>query len=218
MSESVAGETQKSVTVLLSNVRRKTLGDPVVAPEVAQRDDAAVPQLLQDVSHGRSLIVPVFKRENPVVPEVEKRFGRDAPNVVQAVNSRRESRDGFPSEGRQVTVAFGDVRGVRNDEVELLIRLNGPEPFPGAEREVAGLKASGVFSGDGERFFTDVGVSSASVTAMQPLPVPNSNTVSALSAMVCSAASTSVSVSGRGIRTAGVTTKSRPQKACSPVR
>ena len=157
MSESVAGETQKSVTVLLSNVRRKTLGDPVVAPEVAQRDDAAVPQLLQDVSHGRSLIVPVFKRENPVVPEVKKRLGRDAPNVVQAVNSRRESRDGFPSEGRQVTVAFGDVRGVRNDEVELLTRLNGPEPFPGAECEGVGLKASGVSPGDGERFFTDGG-------------------------------------------------------------
>ena len=57
----------------------------------------------------------------------------------------------------------------------------------------------------------------AMATAMQPLPVPRSHTSAGRRPIAATTVSTNNSVSGRGIRTAGVTANESDQNSRTPV-
>ena len=205
--------------------RDRHAGDP---GEIAPGDGRLEPGRDEQAMHGFGLVVAVLDGEEPARRQPRRRARDDDAQRRGAVASRREGAREARSAGRPRRGA-GRPPGCRAGCSRS--RRRAPAAPPRTSRS-AGTSRSRVpaaaalarahASASREASVASTcacGRSPASARAMAPEPVPRSSTRSGRSGGNCSStASTSVSVSGRGISTAGVTRRSSPQNSRRPVR
>jgi hypothetical protein len=137
--------------------------------------------------------------------QVARGFPGDLPDGIEAVGTRDQRAARLESEVPEVRVSLGDIGWVGEDEVEALARQR-LEPASVPEFDLQAV-LDRIALRDDERRGARLDRCRLIASAIAPLPVPRSTTEENAR---CRARSTSSSVSGLGMRTAGLTASSSP--------
>ena len=79
--------------------------------------------MLQKTAYPLGLIVAMLEQQPSRICKVFGGIGNDVPNVFQAIAAAGQCWEGFVHKCIQVRVSLCNIRGIRNDEVEVHIHL-----------------------------------------------------------------------------------------------
>ena len=97
--------------------------------QIAASLDVLEALLVEQITHGRALIVAVFQQQPATRLQMRRRLGDDQTQVVQTVRARGQRTAGLEAHItlNQMRIAVGNVRRVAQDQIETLT-FHGAEP------------------------------------------------------------------------------------------